>query len=159
MALAVHEALEVRPVLSTSNPSVSGQIVTFTASVSIQSPGSGTPHGTVTFVDTSTNTTIGSPMLIGSTASVSTSSLGVGGHTITASYSGDGNFAGSSGSLTQTVNPATPTLEEFERGLARYRSGSYYPVGFYPYARTATIAAHDKIYGLDMPNSVGWIYR
>jgi hypothetical protein len=159
LTLTVSMASTSTTVTSTSNPSMSGQTVTFTASISIQGLGAGTPHGTVTFFDTTTNTTIGSPMLSGSTASLSTSSLGVGSHAITATYNGDGNFAGSAGSLTQTVNPVTATLEDFESGLVRYHSTTYYPVGFYPYARTAPIAAHDKMYGLDMPNGVGWIYR
>ena len=40
----------------------------------------------------------------GSTASVSISSLAAGSHTITATYSGDTDFSGSTGSLSQSVN-------------------------------------------------------
>ena len=49
-------------------------------------------------------------MVSGGTASFSTATLSVGGHTITASYSGDGNFAAStSSSLDETVDAAPVT--------------------------------------------------
>src|SRR6185503_13770743 len=47
--------------------------------------------------------------LSGGVATVSTSTLSVGSHNITADYSGDGNFLLSTGSLTQTVNKANTT--------------------------------------------------
>jgi hypothetical protein len=90
-------------VSSSANPSVSGQSVTFTATVSANSPGAGTPTGTVTFLDGAT--TLGTATLSGGSATYSTSALSVAGHPITVSYGGDGNFTGStSGALTQTVN-------------------------------------------------------
>src|SRR5439155_23402086 len=83
------------------------------------------PTGTVTFMDGSV--TLGTGMLSSSggaaTATFSTSSLTVGTHTITASYSGDGSFAGSTGTLTggqvvksaggnviATLNPGTGVI-------------------------------------------------
>jgi hypothetical protein len=90
---------------SSANPSVFGQSVTFTAAVT--SPDSGTPTGTVTFKDGST--TLGTIALDGSAhAAFSISTLAVGsGHSITAVYTGDSNFGGSTSSpLTQTVNQA-----------------------------------------------------
>jgi len=157
----VNQANTSTAVNSSVNPSASGQLVTFTATLSIQGPGAGTPTGMVTFTDATTTTTLSQVPLSGNTASVSTTSLGVGNHTITASYNGDTNFAGSSGSLTQTVNQASTatSVEDFEHGLGIYHSSSYNPVGFYPYARTGTNAAHDKLYGLDMPTGYGWVYR
>jgi large repetitive protein len=88
------------------NPSTSGQLVTFTATVSVTS-GTGTPTGTVTFKDG--GTTIGtSPLGLGRTATFSTPALTVGNHTITAVYSGDTNFTASvSAALTQTVSAST----------------------------------------------------
>jgi Bacterial Ig-like domain (group 3) len=76
------------------NPSVVGHPVTFTASVRPTPPGSGTPTGMVTFKD-------GAQVLGKSTvdatahATLSTTSLAVGNHVITAVYSGDGSFNGS----------------------------------------------------------------
>jgi hypothetical protein len=95
-------------VSSSPNPSVFGQAVTFTATVTANSPGSGTPTGTVTFTDMTTSTTLGTAPLSGGTASFTTSALAPGNHTITASYGGGTNFNSSSGTLAggQTVNQA-----------------------------------------------------
>jgi ELWxxDGT repeat protein len=85
-------------ILSASgNPSVFGQPVIFTATVNPLAPGGGTPIGTVDFEDGSTDLTPGGVSLSGNQATFSTSALAVGSHTITALYSGDGNFIGSPG--------------------------------------------------------------
>jgi hypothetical protein len=90
-------------IVSSVNPSVYGQPVTFTATVSANSPGSGTPTGPVTFSYGST--TLGTVTLTGGSASFTTTSpMPVGGPTIKASYSGDTNFKASTGTLAQTVN-------------------------------------------------------
>jgi hypothetical protein len=98
-------------VTSSRNPSEAGQAVTFTAQVSAVAPGAGTPTGTVQFSDN--GTPIGSAQsLDGSgSASITTSGLAVGAHTITAAYTpANGNYTGSSGSLSQTVERARTTL-------------------------------------------------
>lgn len=89
--------------ISSANPSVFGQAVTFNASVI--SSTSGTPTGTVTFKDGPTSlATVG---LSGGVAQFTTSTLGTGGHSITAVYNGSSFFLGSSsGVLSQTVNKA-----------------------------------------------------
>jgi len=92
--------------LSSLNPSVAAQ--TFSLTATVTSTGTGTPTGTVTFLD--------GAILIGQAslgpnglAQVSISGLSIGSHSITAQYSGDANFGGSIGALTQTVNaPAVP---------------------------------------------------
>ncbi|HLJ97628.1 MAG TPA: Ig-like domain-containing protein, partial [Gemmataceae bacterium] len=89
-------------VTSSASPSVSGQGVTFTATISVQAPGSGTPTGTVQFQIDGSN--VGSPVSVSTTGGVtaatfSSTTLTVGSHTITASYSGDGNLTGSTGTL------------------------------------------------------------
>ena len=90
-------------VKSSANPSVYGQSVTYTATVKAASPGSGTPTGTVTFYDGSTD--LGNGILSGGTATLPTTFVGVGRQSITAVYSGDSNFTTStSAALTQTVN-------------------------------------------------------
>jgi len=86
------------------NPSVFGQAIAFTATVTgVQ----GTPTGAVTFKDGAT--TLGAPTLDATGKAIySTSALTAGSHTITAVYAGDGANSGSlSNSLTQTVQPAT----------------------------------------------------
>ena len=89
-------------VTSSANPAVPGQPVTFTAIVSPVAPGGGTPTGTVTF--TSGSTTSGPVPVVGGQASWTTSFPAAGSPTITASFANtDGNYKGSSASLTQTV--------------------------------------------------------
>jgi hypothetical protein len=99
----------VTALTSSVNPSVYGQAITLTAAVSASAPGAGTPTGSVDFYDTTTNTDLGTVALSGGTAQLSTAGLSAEGHTITATYSGDGNFLTSSGTLAQTVNPDPTT--------------------------------------------------
>ncbi len=86
-------------VVSSANPSVFGQPVTFTATITANNPGLGAPTGTVQFVIDGAN--FGSPMTLvnGAATSAATSSLAVGGHSIMAVYSGDANFITSTGTL------------------------------------------------------------
>ncbi|MGD0735468.1 MAG: Ig-like domain repeat protein [Terracidiphilus sp.] len=108
--LVVNKANSATTVTSSANASVFGQSITFTATVSAVAPGAGTPTTTVTFLDG--GTPIGTGTLTGGIATFTTSALAVGNHTITASYGGDGNFNGSTGSLTgnpQVVNKANST--------------------------------------------------
>ncbi|WP_413798817.1 Ig-like domain-containing protein [Streptomyces iranensis] len=90
------------------NPSVFGQPVTFTATVTPVAPGAGVPTGTVTFVISgSGGGSFTQPLSGGGTATFTTGGLGTGSHTVTANYGGDANFAASSSAaLTQVVNPA-----------------------------------------------------
>lgn len=97
--------------VSSLNPSIFGQSVTFTATVTPTS--GGPPTGNVTFYDLVTS--IGTIALDGANpghAALNTSSLSVGPHNITATYEGDATFNGSSSSvLTQNVNGAPNTLD------------------------------------------------
>jgi hypothetical protein len=88
---------------SSVNPAATGQAVTFTARVAVVAPGAGAPTGTVTFKDGSL---VLGTVAIGrdGTAALTTSFAAVGGHVITADYSGDSNFVGSSRALTEQVN-------------------------------------------------------
>ena len=91
-----------------------GQTVTFTATVTANSPGSGTPTGTVDFYDTTTSTdlTPGGVSLSSGTAAFSTTSLAAGPHTIKATYSGDPNFLTSYGTAdTVTVGQSIVVLD------------------------------------------------
>jgi hypothetical protein len=89
---------------SSANPSVSGQAVTFTATVS---PSSAT--GSVQFSDGAT--VLGTAPLNNGVASFTATALAVGNHSITASYSGDANNAKStSATLVQTVASAAAAV-------------------------------------------------
>jgi uncharacterized repeat protein (TIGR01451 family) len=104
--------LTVTPLASTTtlvsslNPSGSGQAVIFTATVAGSSP-----TGTVTFKDGAT--TLGTGALDGAgRATFTTSSLSVGSHSITAAYGGDTNNAAStSTALDQSVGTAPDSLK------------------------------------------------
>ena len=93
-------------VVSSANPSTTGQSVTFTATVAAAS-GTTKPTGTVTFKDGAT--TIGTGTLTNGVATFSTTTLAQGARSITATYGGSANFnASNSAALTQTINVATP---------------------------------------------------
>jgi hypothetical protein len=100
-------------VSSSTNPSTYGNSVTFTATVSHTS-GSNSPTGTVNIKDDTTTTvcTTGSLSESSHTASCSNSALSVVGspHSITAVYTGDSNYNGStSGAISQVVNKKSVT--------------------------------------------------
>jgi hypothetical protein len=102
LSQTVSAASTATALTSSLDPSVFGQQVTFTATVS---PSSG-PTGTVQFFDGVNS--LGTVALSGGTASMTTSALAVGTHFITASYSGNASYTGStSASLTQTVSVGT----------------------------------------------------
>ncbi|MDW8326681.1 MAG: Ig-like domain repeat protein [Anaerolineales bacterium] len=106
----VNPANTTTTLATSGSPSVFGQSVTFTATVTAQVPGSGTPSGTVTFYDG--GNVLGSNTLNGAgVASISTAGLSLGTHTITATYGGSANYnASSSLTLTQQVNNPVPVL-------------------------------------------------
>ncbi len=88
-----------------SNPSAYGQPVAFTAIVAASGSGSGVPTGSVQFEVDGSAFGAPVPLTAGSVTSASTATLSVGPHTIDALYAGDGSFAASAGTATQTVNP------------------------------------------------------
>jgi hypothetical protein len=107
LTLTVNQASSTTTLTSSLNPSPTGQAVTFTATVAGQFGGA--PAGTVTFMDGTT--TLGSSALNATEqAQLTTSTLSVGTHNITATYSGGPAFIGSTSStLVQTVSPGTTT--------------------------------------------------
>ena len=89
----------------------------FTNTLSVVSPGGGIPTGSVAFKDGAS--ALGAGTLNGSgVATFSTTSLSHGSHIITAEYAGDGNFAGSTNSLSpdQVINtPPVASLAIYTR--------------------------------------------
>jgi hypothetical protein len=95
---------------SSLNPSNFGQAVTFTATATAL-PGfdKSVPTGTVSFYDGTTN--IGNSNLNSGVATLTTSTLAVGTHSMTATYNGDTNFVPStSPTLNQVVQGAIASL-------------------------------------------------
>jgi subtilisin family serine protease len=115
VTLTIADRLTTTTVTSNVNPFVYGGQVTLTATVATST---GLPGGTVTFKDGPA--TIGSAPLSGDViinsggggkATLITSALGGGTHSITAVYSGDGTYDGStSAPLSQVVIPAQLTI-------------------------------------------------
>ena len=97
-------------VSSSSNPAVSGSSVTYTAVVTAVAPASGTPTGTVTFSDSLygvVSTLASGVPLVNGQASLPYILSAIGGHSITATYSGDTNYTTSaSNPLIQTITLA-----------------------------------------------------
>jgi large repetitive protein len=115
-------------VTSSTNPSSAGQSVTFTAAVAVAAPASGTPTGSVSFLDG--GSTIGTAPLSSGTGSFATSTLAPGNHTITASYGGNGNFNTSTGSLSQQVNQSyTITVSASPPSGGSVSGGGTFPAG------------------------------
>jgi hypothetical protein len=91
----------------TPDPSVFGQTYAVSANVTVNSPGSGTPTGSVTVSDGANNCTITLPA-----TSCNLPSDAVGAKTLTAVYNGDANFNASPAStgVSHTINQANTTV-------------------------------------------------
>ncbi len=109
--------------VSSQNPSVSGQSISLTATVSVNSPGSGSPSGIVNFYDDAT--LIGSETLTAGSASLVTSAFTVGSHLITAVYAGTSQWGGStSNTITQADDQdATTTVVTSSSGTSSFGQG------------------------------------
>ena len=104
LAQTVNQDPTSTKVATSSSSVVYGKSVTFTATVTANSPGSGTPTGTVTFYDGTNVLGMGTLNSSGK-ATFTTSALATGTHSITAEYGGNTNYTTSTSSaLTQTVN-------------------------------------------------------
>lgn len=93
-------------IASSNLPSTYGQLVAFTATVSSSG---GAPPGSVEFFDGPVS--LGTAVMSGGSASLTTSALNAGNHSIRAVYAETANYFGSSSpTLNQIVNKATPTI-------------------------------------------------
>ncbi len=97
--------------VSSVNPSGFGQPVTFTATVT--TTGNPATQGSVTFLEGATVLAGPVPLDASGHAAFSTSSLGLGAHTITADYSGTALAQPSSGSVVQTVRAGLSVSDAF----------------------------------------------
>ena len=125
---------------SSANPSVYGQSLTFTATVTAN--GLGPPSGSVTFYDGGTSLGSGTLNTSG-VATLTTSALPVGSDSITAAYSGDDTFmstvsaalsqqvnsASTSVSLTSSANPSTSPRVTFTATVSATAPGTGTPTG------------------------------
>jgi hypothetical protein len=105
--LTITLASSMNSLVSSLSPSGEGSNVTFTATITPVAPASGAPSGDVQFFVNGVASG-GLVTLSGGAASFSTASLSVGSNAVTAVYSGDGNFLGSTGSVVQVVTQFVP---------------------------------------------------
>jgi len=119
LSATIHRGHTTTSVVAGTNPSVTGQSVSFSATVAPLSPATGAPTGSVTFAITGTG---GGSVACdgGDTVALSgdTAPCDVAAgllaqyspYTVAATYSGDSNYAPSNGSVSQTVSKATATI-------------------------------------------------
>ncbi|MGA2739934.1 MAG: Ig-like domain repeat protein [Bryobacteraceae bacterium] len=120
----------VTSVATTPNPSLFGQTVTLTASVTPKGPSP--PTGTVTFNDGGNS--LGTGQMSGGMASLSTSALVLGTNSITASYSGDASYGASTSTPVSQVVHVSPSATSLASSVNPSLSGE--PVVF-----TATVTS------------------
>ncbi len=121
-----------------------GQAVTFTATVTANAPGAGTPTGTVNFYETSTSTdlTPGGVALSSGTTTFSTTSLAAGSHIIRATYSGDANFLTSTGSTgTVTIGQTIFVLDPSAGGALSLSGNASIKIGGGVYVDSSSSSA------------------
>jgi len=99
--LSVTPASSSNSVVSSLNPSMTGDDVIFTAMVSPVSPATTLPTGNVTFL--TNDAVLGIAPLSNGVAGVSTKFLPPGTNAVVAAYTGDGNYFGSTNTLPQSV--------------------------------------------------------
>jgi hypothetical protein len=128
---------------SKPNPCNWGQPCIFNVQIGCQSPGTGTPTGSVTFYDGSNN--IGVCSLNNGSASFSIGGLTVGSHNISFTYSGDDNDSGSTSAVvTQTVNPvSTSTLLSISPITSTSGQSVTFTAGVTPNTATGTVTFQD----------------
>jgi hypothetical protein len=109
VALVVNNPTTSGALSSSANPSQFGQTVTLSLAVTPVASLPAAPSGSVTFFDGTKK--LGSTTLTANLATLQVATLTAGTHALTAVYSGDTNYAGSTSAvLNQTVAPATTVV-------------------------------------------------
>jgi hypothetical protein len=147
---------------SSLNPASQGAAVTFTATVT--TTGTHPPTGTVTFNDGTTALGTGTLSTVGGfqVATLTTSTLAVGTHSITAVYGGDANNASSTSAvLTQTITAVTTTttltssLNPAHAGVAVTFTATVATTGTHPPTGTVTFKDGTTTLGTGTLSTVG----
>jgi sugar lactone lactonase YvrE len=139
--------------ISSVNPSVFGQSVTFTATVAATGGGAVVPDGTVTFMDGAT--ALGTATLTGGVATYSTATLAVGMHSVTAVYAGDaanGILTSTSAILKQDVQAATTVIVASSLNPSNFGSSVIFTASV---SSSSTTAATGTVIFLDGGKQIG----
>jgi hypothetical protein len=107
-SLVMSPAQSTTTVTSSSNPAALGTSLKFSVTVARVAPATATPSGKATLVID--GTTVKTSTLASGKVSFSSIKLATGSHVVSVTYSGDKDFATSSGSLTQGVGVAATSL-------------------------------------------------
>src|SRR5262249_54149835 len=100
-----------------------------------------TPTGSVDFFDTTTGIDLGSVVLSGGIATLSTVSLPVGSQTITASYGGNSPFLASSATITVSIAPSIFVLDPSAGGALSLSGTASLTVGGGVYVDSSSSSA------------------
>lgn len=114
--LTIEKASTTGSLVSSKNPALPGEQVTFTFTAQTVAPGAGLPDGTVTFE--ADGSVIGTATLAGGTAGFAATSLALGSHALVAIYAGSSNFHPTSVALApdQLINtPPVAGADTIER--------------------------------------------
>jgi hypothetical protein len=104
----VSKARTTNTLTASPSPGTAGQTVTLTAVMAVVAPGGGVPQGTITFRDGTK--TLGQVRLAGGVATLQTTALTVGSHSLTAVWGGDSNYVGSTSPVVTEVVNAAPAV-------------------------------------------------
>lgn len=150
------QAVTLTSLAGATTTSISGPSVTLkpnvpiTLSAVVASP-AGSPTGLITFLDGSTP--VGTGILSGGVATIITSALAGGNHSISAAYSGDSSFAQSTSTvLPIKVRPASTILTVSDSAPATFSGDS---TTFVATATTALGSPTGQLTFLDGPNTLG----
>jgi len=112
-ALTVNKSSAALALAVSPSPSMHGQSVTLTAQVTAVGPGAGSPSGIVTFYDGATvlgTGTIGAGGIATFSTGSGAAALAGGAHSLSASYSADGQFLTTSGGASLQVDVGSTTI-------------------------------------------------
>jgi subtilisin-like proprotein convertase family protein len=107
VTITVVRAATTATLASSANPALPGQQVTFTFTANAVAPSGATPTGTVLFRIGGTSTSV---PLVNGTATLSTSTLTVGNHSVIAEFAGTANFIGTTNRLSPDQLINTPPI-------------------------------------------------
>jgi hypothetical protein len=143
VAFTVTKAQPTVSLLSSLNPVLKTNSVTLTATVSSSAS---TPTGSVSFYDGTTLVSSGT-LTAGGVATYTTSTLAIGTHSMTVTYSGDANFS------SVTSSAVSQLVEDFNLSVSPAPAGTASPV-LYPGSTATYVFNVGPSNGLNFPSAV-----